>query len=257
MGLRTFSHSAFALTIAMVAPIKKSILGRDYVMATSPKRHSWFMVGVALALAVAPSWAAEDTRFIEFPSETNVDSYDMNTVQIIQPGRFSVVKTKIDNPDIMKFRLKVLTTLRDFCEKPQGKYDPPKDVFTLGRPDMAINSIHVKTGQNSFGAYKRVQWSYPYDRLALHGRKESIQYPDSVSCGEEQSDIEHLRVLRNGLREKELYDCKRGLTGMFIHEEDDSSKVITGSVNSRSNGSLYYVKLCYTVTHEMPYMPAD
>jgi hypothetical protein len=33
--------------------------------------------------------------------------------------------------------------------------------------------------------------------------------------------------LLNGIRTKALYDCKHGLMGLFLHEQDDVSKAIT------------------------------
>ena len=44
-------------------------------------------------------------------------TYDLDTVQVVQPGRFAVIETTIDNPDVMRFELKVLGTLRPYCAR--------------------------------------------------------------------------------------------------------------------------------------------
>jgi hypothetical protein len=85
-------------------------------------------------VASSPSWAGDqDERFVEFPVPSGkTQTYDLSTVQMIEPGRFTIIGTSIDNADVMKLELKVLDTLRTYCNRPDGKYSPPVDIFTLG-----------------------------------------------------------------------------------------------------------------------------
>ena len=66
---------------------------------------------------------------------------DLNTVQIIQPGRFTVIETTIDNPDMMRFELKVLAVLRTYCARAAGQYAAPADLLMLGPPDMPVKKL--------------------------------------------------------------------------------------------------------------------
>jgi hypothetical protein len=92
-------------------------------------------------------------------------------VQLIQPGRFTIISTSIDDADVMKLELRVLDTLRTYCTRPDGQYPPPTDLFTLGSPDLPVESINVKSSQSGSGGvtrqFKSASWSYPYARFAL------------------------------------------------------------------------------------------
>jgi len=90
--------------------------------------------------ASCPSWASEQqNRFIEFPSAINTLIYDLDTVRIVTPGRFTIISTRIDNPDVMKFELNTLTALKSYCTRPDGKYPAPSDLFQLGQPDLPVD----------------------------------------------------------------------------------------------------------------------
>jgi hypothetical protein len=126
------------------------------------------------AVSLTASWPSlagdQDNRFIEFPNARTTVTYDLSTVQMILPGKFTIISTSIDNPDVMKLELKVLSTLRTYCGRPDGKYPVPADVFTLGRPDMPVQNIEVKSKQSELAGktypFKVVSWSYPYLKLA-------------------------------------------------------------------------------------------
>jgi hypothetical protein len=119
-----------------------------------------------LSLLTATSAHAEDIQnsFVEFKDEKEITTYDLRTVEIIQPGKFVIVETVLDNPDVMKFELKVLDTLRSHCARPVGFYTAPAEVFTLGPPDMSVKEIEVRliplAGTNH--SVKVVSWWLPY-----------------------------------------------------------------------------------------------
>jgi hypothetical protein len=85
-----------------------------------------------LLVGCCQSWAGQDDkRFVECPgpaSETHV--YDLKTVQMMQPGKFTIVGTFSPDPDVMRFELKVLDTLRTYCKDPDGSFAPSADLFT-------------------------------------------------------------------------------------------------------------------------------
>ena len=217
---------------------------------------------IALAYAawtvpLYPCWATEqDRRFLEFPNDNNTTTFDLSTVQIVQPGRFTVIATKIDSPDVVALELKVLDTLRTYCARPAGKYPAPADFLTLGRADMPVENIVVKSSRTD----KWVYWSYPYKRLAMSttqglDEKSTILYCREQSKTEAQLFLERRAQIMNGSRMKHLFDCRRGLAGMFFDNNDDPSKAITSAVKRGTFGEDEYFRVCVAVMSEMPYLP--
>ncbi len=103
------------------------------------------------------SWAGDQgDRFVEFQEDNDTVTYDLKTVTMITPGRFTIIETTIDHVDVMKFELTVLGTLRNYCTRAVGNYPAPSDVLTLGPPDMPVYSIKVESPQ-----LKRAGKSYP------------------------------------------------------------------------------------------------
>jgi hypothetical protein len=206
-------------------------------------------------VASSPSWAGDqDERFVEFPGPRGkTQTYDLSTVQMILAGRFTIIGTYIDNADVMKLELKVLDTLRTYCSRPDGKYPAPVDVFTLGPPDLPIESIEVQG--------KLVSLSYPYMRLATHSRQGKIDPARGVYfCKEREKTESELyeeqrASIMNGSRSKELFDCKRGLRGSFYPEENDPASAITDVVRPDTYTYRHYLGVCRRVMHELPYLP--
>src|SRR6516164_633593 len=116
-------------------------------------------------VACCPSWASDQQkRFLEIPSEIHTLTYDLDTVQIISPGRFAIMSTRIDNPDVMRFELNALKILKPYCTRPDGEYPAPSDLFQFGQPDdLPVEQIKVKTYSSTIG--KNVFWKYPYRKF--------------------------------------------------------------------------------------------
>ena len=184
---------------------------------------------------------------------------------MILPGKFTIISTAIDNPDVMKLELKVLSALRGYCNRSDGKYPAPADIFTLGPPDMPVESVEVKSKQSNLAGktypFKIVSWSYPYLKLAQkfrgHVDQQALAFLTCKQWDKKEDELysEHRSSIMNGIRSKELFDCKRGQTGMFLHEEDDPAKAITDFVQSGTYSAQYYLGVCYRVMHEVPYDP--
>jgi hypothetical protein len=186
-------------------------------------------------------------------------TYDLNTVQVILPGKFTVIGTSIDNPDLMRLRLAVLDTLRSYCSKPAGSYPPPGDLFTVSKPDMPVQNIIVSSRPAEVGGkthpFKQVAWEMPYQRLAIKSEQRPSAFdcegPQVTSIDEEYHGLRSL--ILNGTRSKTMYDCKHGLVGFFINDEDDISKVFSGPVGGGYTRD--YLALCYKLTKVAPYLP--
>jgi len=224
----------------------------------------------AWLVATCPSWARDDKdRFLEFQEDHYTLTYDITTVQMIGPSRFTITHTTIDTPDMMKLELKAFATLQPYCARADGKYPAPADVLALGPPDLPVENIEVKTNRTKFAGkiypHKTVSWNYPYKRLAIKTQEGLVQYPAPVFHCKDQLDteneyqnhiIETRSVIMNGIRNKELFDCKRGQVGTFIgHENDDPAKAMTYFVRPETRIFRYYFGVCHWVTHEEPYTP--
>jgi hypothetical protein len=218
----------------------------------------------ACLVASCPSWADDqDARFVDFPNARTTVTYDLSTVQMIVPGKFTILTTTIDNPDVMKLELKVLSALGGYCDRVDGKYPAPTDVFTLGPPDMPVESIEVKSGQTNVAGrtfpFKTISWSYPYLKIALKFENHPAQQQStSLACNQSGKAEEVLYEQRrtfimNGLRSKELFDCKRGLAGSFLNEADDPAKAFTSFVRPNTYMAQYYLGVCTRVMHELPF----
>ena len=194
--------------------------------------------------ASCPSWASEQqNRFIEFPSAINTLIYDLDTVRIVTPGRFTIISTRIDNPDVMKFELNTLTALKSYCTRPDGKYPAPSDLFQLGQPDLPVEQIEVGTHAPD----KWVFWKYPYRRL-----EQEHNPAISFHCN---AFGQSYNMITNGFRDKEVFDCKRGLRSWFNDESDDPRNAFMMPVKSGTNGWRWYDSVCRAVTHEEPHQP--
>jgi hypothetical protein len=213
-------------------------------------------LSVICVVCLSASWAsAQQNSFLEIPRERGGDtlSYDLDTVQFISPGKFKIVMTEIDNPDVMKFELNTLQTLRQYCPRPDGKYPAPTELLQLGPPDLPVEMIEVSSGTRSDYPSKMVSWKYPYRRL-------SAKYDGLLPCtrGSRTANdlfMEVYNSIANGFRRKEIYDCKRGLKGYLVDGNDDPPKALIAPVKSGTYGEEYYRTVCRAVMHEEPYLP--
>ena len=213
----------------------------------------------AWLLACCPLWASDQQpRFLEIMDGGGRLIFDFNTVKIIQPGRFSIIESKIDDPDRMRFRLRILIALRSYCERADGQYPAPADFLMLGLPNMPVKNIEVKSGQEQIGdttvPFRMVSWSYPYRQL---GPAAASVHCKSFNPNRTDVDLvlEDVARIANGTRSRVLYDCKQGLWGVLANEDDDPSKAQTLHVQKGTRAFTNYLSMCRTVTNEEPYVP--
>jgi hypothetical protein len=203
--------------------------------------------------------ATAQDRFIEFPGENYTTTYDLSTVRILQPGRFLIISTTIDNPDVMKLKLQGLATLQTYCARPDGQYPAPADLLTLGPPDMAVKSIKVESHKTY--QTRTVEWDYPYKRLALKTQGGEVERFNVLHCKspkESEADVTKLNLeqrssITNGYQSKYVFDCKRGMMSVPLFGDDDPAKALMFT----AQGGFFrdYVTVCHKVTHETPYLP--
>ena len=223
-----------------------------------------FLLGLLLLFTVASTSAHGEGRWITLNYNDQTITYDLHTVQLIGPEEFTVVSTTVDRPDIMRFRLAVLKSLRSYCAMPDGNYEAPFRLLTLGLPDMPVYQIEVNGKESSAAGrqWKDVLWRLPYRRFAFNlstGPEEdsgffSCDGLSDLSPDEEYTDLQSQII--DGTSNKELYDCKRGAMGLFVNNDDPPSKAIT---TTRILGaySVSYLSLCLHITGHPPYIGLD
>jgi hypothetical protein len=223
-----------------------------------------FLFLLLLLTATRQATAVSESRWIELDSDADTITYDLNTLQMIEPGKFTIINKTVDHPDVMRLKLAVLDTLRSYCTRPDGKYAPPVELFMLGKPDMPVEKIEVKTQQTAPGGekFKNAIWKLPYRKLAFYpptGPEEYISFFDCEGPAVESSDKEYTEMrssIMNGIPRKEMYDCRHGVMGLFLHEDDPPSKSIT-SIHIRGGFFSAYLRLCQAITGEMPYFATE
>jgi hypothetical protein len=208
-----------------------------------------------LNLLLATSAHPQDMQnsFVEFKNEKQTRTYDLRTVEVIQPGKFVIVETVLDNPDVMRFELKVLDTLRSQCARQVGSYPAPVEVFTLGLPDMPVKEIEVREFTLHNYRYKVASWWLPYSKTMVG---EGAGY-ESYRCNppdrsEREEYLDDRNGILNGTKNKVLFDCNRGLRGEFFDE--DYRKARVHPVQNGTVGAEYYNGVCRAVTRKDPYL---
>jgi hypothetical protein len=216
------------------------------------------------ALLPATSAHPQDMQnsFVEFKGKQWTRTFDLRTVEVIQPGKFVIVETVLDHPDVMRFKLKVLDTLRSHCARPVGSYPAPADVFTLGPPDMSVKEIEVEQFDQQLAGHnihrKVASWWLPYRKTMIGNGASAETYRCNPPLRTEAEEyLDHRNTILNGLRTKVLFDCNRALHGDFLgldKEENDYRKVRLYPVEKDTMGGQYYAGVCRAVTRKDPYI---
>jgi len=225
----------------------------------------WAAATLCLTIAAAPRLSAQTDHagfaenstnsFVELSVHGSTRTFDLRTLHLIDPGRFTVVQRIVDAPDVIDLRLKVLEILRTYCGRSDGQYPAPRTLFALGVPDLPVQPINVESNRRdveTLGAHLRkfAGWDLPYRRLAagkLHGR-------ETVFCHEPNDDASR-SVIFNGIQLKVLYDCRRSLEGDFIDLNDEASRAVIHPIRAGTVAEALYLTLCRRVTGKEPYRP--
>src|SRR5271169_2866158 len=110
----------------------------------------------------------------------------------------------------------------------------------FGPPDMPVKNIEVRTDETP-PLIKRVVWYYPYKRLQPYAGLFDCKYGNRT---EKDLYSEAWSGITNGVRSKELYDCKRGLWGSARYEDDDPTTVSAGPVPLQTLAFEFYQSVC-------------
>src|SRR5580704_11418270 len=138
----------------------------------------------ALCIAVPPSLAAAGAsdRFVEFhygdaggglSDNSWTKTYDLNTVNVLLPGKFTVVSTSLDNPESIQAELKVLDLLRPYCARPDGAYPTPAKLYAVVKEscsqwqcnaieasgiELSSSELTVESVGGLLGSWKNISW---------------------------------------------------------------------------------------------------
>jgi hypothetical protein len=203
------------------------------------------------ATVFIPPALSEDSqqRFVEFPTENDVTIFDLASVKIVQPGRFTILHTTLYNADVMRFRMGIIDVLRQYWSRPDGKYlPPPQNVLSLGPPELSLASIDKEHGV--------VAWPLPYVRFKLYRNEQDSQFYDcnhDERKTDEQNYSDQRRLLTNGSTSQYLFDCRCAFLGL-VHDDDVSGATLIPMTKGRVI-THYYERSCLTVTHEMTLEP--
>jgi hypothetical protein len=239
-------------------------LGRiEGISSTNVALVSIRTVSIAL-LNLLPATPAhpQDTqnRFVEFKDQRQTTTYDLRTVEIIQPGKFVIVETGLDHADVMRFKLKVLDALRSHCARPAGTYPSPTEVFTLGPPDMPVKDIEVTiwpgTWHGTKDHMKTASWRLPYIKTMVGEGAGYVSYRCNQPYHSEETEyFDDRNSILNGTKIKVLFDCNRGLQGNFFDaDEHDYRKALIHPIPKGTVGEAYYIGVCRAVTGKDPYL---
>jgi hypothetical protein len=138
------------------------------------------------------------------------DVFDLDTVHMTLPGKFTMVETIIDDPERVALQLNILDVLRPYCARPDARYPAPQKLLSMLNSEFAPDIIEV----NDAGIYKALSWSY----IPMTGWNVT-----SLQCrtATEREDHWYLRqrsLITDGLKIKAIFDCKRGLSGFFLKD---------------------------------------
>jgi hypothetical protein len=229
---------------------------RDTYFGILAKARIIFIAFGAPLLLPATSARPQDMQksFVEFKNQNQTTTYDLRTVDVIQPGKFIIFETTLSHPDVMRFELKVLDTLRSHCDRPVGSYPAPAEVFTLGPADMPVKEIEVSQFDLPSGGfnfhYKVASWTMVGNGAGYASYR--CKQPEHT---EKQEYVDHRNVILNGSRSKVLFDCNRGLQSFFFDDEEtDYKKARLYPVQNGTVGEIYYYGVCRAVTGKDGYI---
>jgi hypothetical protein len=205
------------------------------------------LTALLISLAAAPASARNETRFVEISDATETDTFDLDSVKVIVPGRFTILSTTLFSADHMRVRLAALTMAEGFCRKPFGKYEVPPEALVLGPPDIPMAKVTV---ENIERLGKMVHWPIPY---SVAGSS-----PVSVDCDSPIWGPNERKLVTHGFQSKQLFDCKRGMMGFFASVDGEPSKAIIVDATSflppaRARVAESYSTMCARVIGESPH----
>jgi hypothetical protein len=98
---------------------------------------------VLLTVAIPEQGTAAPERFVEFKGPTMTRTFDLSTVQVLQPGRFTIESVEIGTREAIDFLLTALDIVKERCSSPVGDYPAPAIPLPFGPSDAGVRPIQV------------------------------------------------------------------------------------------------------------------
>jgi hypothetical protein len=217
---------------------------------------------VTLALWSAPSLCAATTdgQFLEVDQGTRVVTFDLASVQYLQPHRFTIESVDLDKPEIMHLKLTTLSALYSYCGRPVGSYRPAQALLTLGPPDMTLKDIEVSRHEKGDNWWKAVEWYFPYKQLAEATTTGLEEDTALFVCADKDGDsasqyLEDRSYITNGFQVREVFDCDHQLWGMLDSTSaGDPSRATMIEARWGSYAFTQYLRVCWQVLKVEPYV---
>jgi hypothetical protein len=192
-------------------------------------------------------------------------TYDLSTARVISPGKFTIVATLSDHPDFTRAKLKIFDALRPYCARPDGTYAIPANLLSeleqicphcraieVNLLEQSSHTVKVKTSKTLQvkyqGLVKSVEWSNFLDAWVV----------GSFNCKEPSETetnwyLQKRSEITKNLTIRRVFDCKRGLTGTI--SDDIYNANAADNLRPISFERDDYLRLCWKMTHEAPYLP--
>ena len=189
-----------------------------------------------------------EVHFVEFSHGSKITTFDLNTVHMIEPNRFSINSTTIDNPDVVQYKLKVLDALRPYCSRPPGTYPVPAVMPTLGNADLPLENVQVISPITG----KQLYWPLPYAKK--EGGGGLIIDCQAGSKTEDSLYLENRNRIINGESDQYQFDCSRGMW-LTLPMGLEIAKFPLFTVPPNTGVEVLYMRICQAVMHQTPYQP--
>jgi len=242
------------------------------------------VLALSVAVLQSASAAGASGRFLEVHSPYGgTDMYDLGTVHMIQPGRFTMTYSRFSDAGEIALRLNILDVLKSYCKRPEGRYPVPQQLLTiLSGANVEITGLdgaNAAIEVTDLEKFSLVDWYY------VQTAGPAIEF-SSLPCNTQDEAegnwyFRERAKITDGQKSTILFDCKRGLSGDSTTRNPDfaafldrfyemkGERVTLPTINGDDGPStvaLYpiqhgapleeaYRRMCWEVTHEEPYVP--
>lgn len=205
------------------------------------------MAAAAVMAVIFIDQALAKERFVEIDIGNATSTYDIETAEIIQPGKFSIYYTSVSKPEAMRFRLALFDEFESACRKPAGAHPMGQRVLSMNKPDMPVEDIIVSV--DGRGA-KGLTWNKPYSSESYIDKDGKTKPGSEFAICSKDFFAAAREVERSGTRSKMVFDCKRYVIGL---QDPRNNQIRIIDVNS--SWAHTYKSVCKAVTGTEAYLP--
>ncbi|HXW64532.1 MAG TPA: hypothetical protein VEK74_05580 [Burkholderiaceae bacterium] len=214
------------------------------------------LLGLFVAIAPTLAFAQRDTekvRFLEFSFDSDVEVFDLDTVETLHPDKFAIKAVTHDVPEVMQFRLQAIEALRTYCAQPAGQYLFSSEMLHQAGPVTTSGVIEVI--DNGEDADKLLTWDFRYRNSR---RTELLFCRGVIEEGKPLTADEWYFWARDriakGVPHVEIFDCAHYEIGRQL--SFNVSKTFMHEVRRESYGEEVYLRVCLAITGKQPYVPS-